>query len=133
MEQIILEKLTGPQLVKKLPAFYGTRQFFSAFTNVCYLSLSWARWIQSMSPSNFLKIHLNIILPSTPGSSKWYLSLKFPHQTLYAPPLSPVRATLGKTTNIKFVIGVFSRHYVENLLYSYSLNHSQNVQESSFF
>jgi len=28
--------------------------------------------------SHFLNIHLNI-LPSMPGSSKWFLSLKFPH------------------------------------------------------
>jgi len=44
--------------------------------------------------THFLKIHLNIILPSTPpGSPKWYPSLKFPHQNLYMPGLFPTRAT----------------------------------------
>jgi hypothetical protein len=39
--RVLLEKLTGSQLVKKFPAFYGTRRFITAFTNARHLSLSW--------------------------------------------------------------------------------------------
>jgi hypothetical protein len=38
--RILLEKLTGLQLVKKFPEFYGTRRFITAFTNARHLSLS---------------------------------------------------------------------------------------------
>jgi len=41
---------------------------------------------------HFLKIHLNIILSSMPGSSKWSLSLRFPHHNpVYTPPLHHTR------------------------------------------
>ena len=37
---VLLEKLTGFQLVKKFPTFYGTRRFITAVTSARHLSLS---------------------------------------------------------------------------------------------
>ena len=45
--RVLLEKLTGLQLVKKLSAFHGIRRFITALTSVRHLSLSWANTIQS--------------------------------------------------------------------------------------
>jgi len=38
--RVLLEKLTGSQLVKKFPTFYGTRKFITSFTSARHLSLS---------------------------------------------------------------------------------------------
>jgi hypothetical protein len=40
MKRVILVKLTGSQLVKKFPTFYGTGKFVTACTIARHLSLS---------------------------------------------------------------------------------------------
>ena len=69
--RVLLEKLTGLQLVKKFPAFHGTRRFITALTNVRHLSLSWASLIQSIYQHStswrsvlILSTHLRLGLPS---------------------------------------------------------------------
>jgi hypothetical protein len=56
--RVLLQKLTGFQLVRKLPVFYGTRRFITAFTTDLHLSLSWAsfRLYQSISPGPRLSV-----------------------------------------------------------------------------
>ena len=76
------------QLVKKFPAFHGTRRFITALTSVRHLSLSWAQPNPVHIPtSHLLEIRPNIIHPSTPRSPQWSLSLRFPHQV----PIHPSR------------------------------------------
>jgi hypothetical protein len=91
--KVLLEKLSGLQLVKKLPKFYGTRRFITTYTSARNLSLPWDRSIQSMPPSYFLKIilllssHLCLVLPSGLFSSGFHT------KTLYTPHLYPIHAT----------------------------------------
>ena len=92
--RVLLENLTGFQLVKKFPAFYGTRRFITTFKTARHLSLSRVSSIQSIPPHpNSRKSILMLILPSTPRSPKWFLSFTFLYQNLvYASPL-PICAT----------------------------------------
>ena len=92
--RVILDQLTGLQLVKKFPAFYGTRRFTTALTAICHLSLSWASPIHSIYPHPtswrsilILSTHLCLGLPSGLFPSS------FPTKTLYTPLSSLIRAT----------------------------------------
>jgi hypothetical protein len=77
MEQSPWE-VTVIRLLKKSPEFYRIRSSITAFTRDRHWSLSWARRIQSTP--YFPKIHSNVILPSTPRSSKWSLPFRYPNQ-----------------------------------------------------
>ena len=89
--RVLLEKLTGLQLVKKFPAFYGTRRFITALTSVRHLSISGASPLQSIYPHHptswrsilILSTHLRLGLPSG------LLPSSFPSKTLYTPSPHP--------------------------------------------
>ena len=89
--RVVLQKLAGLQLVKKFPAFHGTRRFITALTSVRHLSLSRASPIHPHPTSwrsiLILSTHLRLGLPSG------LLPSGFPTKTLYTPLSSPIHAT----------------------------------------
>ena len=88
--RVLLEKLTGSQLVKKFPTFHITRMFITALTSVRHLSLCWASPIQSICPHPtswrsilILSTHLRLGLPSGLFPSV------YPTKNLYTPSPHP--------------------------------------------
>ena len=115
--RVLLEKLTGLQLVKKFPTFHGTRKFITALTSVRQLSLSWASPIQSTYPHPtswrsilILSTHLSLGLPSG------LLPSGFPSKILYTTLFSPIRSTFPA-----------HRYRIHNYLLIYSM--VQNLLE----
>ena len=133
---VLLEKLIGPQLVKKFPAMYGTRRFITEFTRGRHLSLSQARLIRSMPPPPpfqnedipaFYRSEASLCLhkrpPMTPvlnqtnpvhilSVSSWYISVLSFHSSLGRPTSLHHSGFLTKT-QYEFLISpihAYTRH-----------------------
>jgi len=75
--RVSLENVTVTQLVKKFPAFCGTRKFITLFTRDRNFSFLNQMYPVHIFPTYFPQILCNIILPSTPRSSEWSLPFRF--------------------------------------------------------
>jgi hypothetical protein len=114
------------QLVKKFPAFHGTRRFITALTSVRHLSLSWASPIQSIyqrptSCRSILKLstHLRLGLPSGlfPSGFPPPRPYTLPSPRLYAPHAQPISFfSILSPAQLRMLVNEFGRMWKEAIV-----------------
>jgi len=100
--RVLLEKLTGLQLVKKFPAFHGTRRFITALTSARQLSLLWASPVQSIYPHP--TSYRSIAILST------YLRLGLPSGSFPPHPYAPRQNTTPTRNRFSLRRGIRTRN-----------------------
>jgi hypothetical protein len=92
--RVLLDKLNGSQIIKKIPTFYRSRRFITAFTRAHYLVLFWASSIQSIPPHP--TSWRSTLIPSShlrQGLPSGLFPSGFPTKPLYTPLYSSICAT----------------------------------------
>ena len=81
--RVLLEKLTGFAANQEIPRILWNPEVrYCTHKHPPPVPILSQPYPVPTTPSHFLKIHLNIILPSMSWSPQWSLSLSFPHENL---------------------------------------------------
>jgi len=99
--RILLEHLTGSQS-RNSPYFMEAEGSLPRLQMLATCPYPEPYKSKPCPPSQFLKTQLNIILPSTPESSKWSLSFRFPHQSPVCKSLLPHTCYMLRPAHYRF-------------------------------
>ena len=139
--RVLLEKLTGSWLVKKFPAFYGTRKFITAFTCARHPSLPSASSILSIPPHPtswrsilILSSHLRLGLPSGLFPSvlpAHLILLDFITRTIFGEEYRSLSSSLCSFLHSPVTSSLLGPNILLNTLFSnnLSLRYSLNVND----